>query len=55
MQTSINPINLKPKSVGPDHEPSEVMMIMAVPAEDEETPTVLFDLQSKVENGIKVL
>jgi hypothetical protein len=30
------------------------MMIMAVPAEDEETPTVLFNLQKKVPNGTKV-
>jgi len=29
-------------------------MIMAVPAEDEETPTVLFQLQKKVPNGTKV-
>ena len=54
-------VNMKPKNVGPDHEPSEVMMIMAVPGEDlpddeaEGTPTVLFSLPKKVENGTKVL
>lgn len=48
-------INLKPKKVGPDGELSEVMMIMAVPKEDEETPTVLFKLSKKVENGVRVL
>lgn len=47
-------VNLEPKKIGPEHEMSEVMMIMAVPAEDEETPTVLFKLQKKVENGTKV-
>ncbi len=48
-------INLKPKKVGPERELSEVMMIMAVPSEDEETPTVLFKLTKKVENGVRVL
>lgn len=48
-------INLKPKKVGPDKELSEVMMIMAVPKEDEETPTILLNPTSKVENGVRVL
>jgi tRNA-binding protein len=48
-------INLKPKKVGPEKELSEVMMIMAVPKEDEETPTILFQLPKKVENGVRVL
>lgn len=47
-------VNLKPKTIGPEHELSEVMMIMAVPKEDEETPTVLFKLGKKVPNGTKV-
>lgn len=47
-------VNLEPKKIGPEHELSEVMMIMAVPKEDEETPTVLFKLPKKVENGTKV-
>lgn len=47
-------INLDPKKIGPDKELSEVMMIMAVPKDDEETPTVLFKLPKKVENGTKV-
>lgn len=47
-------VNLEPKKIGPDKELSEVMMIMAVPAEDEETPTVLFQLQKKVPNGTKI-
>lgn len=47
-------VNLKPRTIGPDKELSEVMMIMAVPKEDEETPTVLFNLQEKVPNGTKV-
>lgn len=47
-------VNLTPKTIGPDKELSEVMMIMAVPKEDEETPTVLFKLQKKVPNGTKV-
>ncbi len=46
--------NLKPRTIGPDKELSEVMMIMAVPKEDEETPTVLFQLQSEVPNGTRV-
>jgi len=47
-------VNLEPKKIGPDKELSECMMIMAVPKEDEETPTVLFKLQKKVPNGTKV-
>jgi tRNA-binding protein len=47
-------VNLKPRTIGPDKELSEVMMIMAVPKEDEETPTVLFNLPEKVPNGTKV-
>jgi tRNA-binding protein len=47
-------VNLEPKKIGPDKELSECMMIMAVPKEDEETPPVLFQLQGKVENGVKV-
>jgi tRNA-binding protein len=47
-------VNLEPRKIGPEHELSEAMMIMAVPAEDEETPTVLFKLQKKVPNGTKV-
>lgn len=56
-------VNLKPRTIGPDKELSEVMMIMATPTAsqlggqavpDEEVPTVLFQLQDKVENGCKV-
>jgi tRNA-binding protein len=47
-------VNLESKKIGPEHEMSEAMMIMAVPKEDEETSTVLFKLQKKVENGTKV-
>lgn len=47
-------VNLEPRKIGPEKELSEAMMIMAVPSEDEDTPTVLFDLQKKVENGTKV-
>lgn len=47
-------VNLEPKKIGPDHELSEAMMIMAVPKDDEETPTVLFKLQKKVPDGTKV-
>lgn len=47
-------VNLEPRKIGPDKELSEAMMIMAVPKEDEETPTVLFKLQKKVDNGTKV-
>lgn len=47
-------VNLKPRTIGPDKELSEAMMIMAVPKEDETTPTVLLGLQEKVENGCKI-
>ena len=47
-------INMNPKKIGPEHELSEAMMIMAVPKEDEETPTVLFQLPEKVPDGTKV-
>lgn len=47
-------VNLEPKKIGPDKELSEAMMIMAVPKDDEETPTVLFQLPERVENGTKV-
>jgi tRNA-binding protein len=54
-------INLKPRTIGPDKELSEVMMIMCCPGDDspdpkvqEETPTVLFELPEKVVNGTKV-
>lgn len=47
-------VNLKPKTIGPDKELSEIMMVMAVPKDDEETPPVLFQLQSEVANGTKV-
>jgi tRNA-binding protein len=47
-------VNLEPRKIGPDKELSEAMMIMAVPGDDEETPTILFKLQKKVPNGTKV-
>ncbi|MFZ3301635.1 MAG: hypothetical protein WA152_02910 [Microgenomates group bacterium] len=47
-------VNLKPRTIGPEKELSEAMMIMAVPKEDEETPTVLFSLPEVVPNGTKV-
>lgn len=56
-------VNLEPRKIGPDKELSEAMMIMATPTvsqsggqavPDEETPTVLFQLQEKVDNGTKV-
>lgn len=47
-------INLEPKKIGPDRELSEAMMIMAVPKDDQETPTVLFKLHRKVPDGTKV-
>src|SRR4030042_4331146 len=43
-------VNLEPKKIGPEKEMSEEMMIMAVPKEDEENPTVLFNIQKKVPN-----
>jgi len=47
-------VNLKPKKIGPEKELSEVMLMMAVPSEDEETPPVLFNISEKVVNGTKV-
>lgn len=56
-------VNLKPRTIGPEREMSEVMMIMATPTAsqpggqavpEEEVPTVLFNLQEKVPNGTKV-
>lgn len=53
-------INLVPKTIGPEKELSEVMMIMASPGDDlpeteaEKTAPVLFKLQKKVPNGTKV-
>ena len=48
-------VNLKPKTIGPDKEESEVMMIMADPGEgDNDVRPVLFQLQEKVVNGTKV-
>lgn len=47
-------VNLIPKKIGPEKELSESMMIMAAPKDDEETPPILFQLQSKVANGTKV-
>jgi len=57
-------VNLKPKTIGPEHELSEAMMIMATPApkasageavpNEEDVPPVLFKLQKKVPNGTKV-
>lgn len=48
-------INLKPKNIGPDKELSEVMMIMVDPGEgDNDVRPVLFNLQEKVPNGVKV-
>ncbi|MEK7526365.1 MAG: methionine--tRNA ligase [Patescibacteria group bacterium] len=47
-------VNLEPKKIGPDKEISEVMMIMVVPKDDEETAPILFSLQESVANGTKV-
>lgn len=48
-------INLKPKNVGPDREPSEVMMIMVDPGEgDNDVRPILFNLLEEVPNGSKV-
>ena len=47
-------VNLEPKTIGPEKELSEVMMIMAVPNDDEETKPILFSLSEKVSNGTKV-
>lgn len=47
-------VNIEPKKIGPDRELSEVMMVMAVPKDDEETKPILFSLGERVENGVKV-
>lgn len=56
-------VNLKPKTIGPEKELSEVMMLMATPdnptsqtlhGASEETPPVLFKLSKKVPNGTSV-
>jgi methionyl-tRNA synthetase len=47
-------VNLKPKKIGKEGDMSEGMMVMAVPADDEDTPPVLFQLQDEVPNGTKV-
>lgn len=57
-------VNLKPKTIGPEKELSEAMMVMATPSpkasegqavlNEEDVPPVLFQLQEKVENGTKV-
>lgn len=47
-------INLEPKTIGPEKELSEGMMLMVVEKDDEETPPVLFQLEKKVPNGAKV-
>jgi len=47
-------VNLEPKKIGPEKEPSEVMMLMAVPGETEEDKPILFNLSEKVPNGTKV-
>lgn len=57
-------INMKPKTIGPEKEFSEVMMLMSVPApkasdgkhvSEEYVPPVLFKLSKKVPNGTKVM
>lgn len=47
-------VNLKPKTVGPEREKSEAMMIMSVPVDDEETKPILFSIPETVPNGTKV-
>ena len=48
-------VNLKPKTIGPDKELSEVMMIMIDPGEgDNDVRPVLFNVDEKVPNGVKV-
>jgi tRNA-binding protein len=48
-------VNLKPKTIGPDKEMSEVMMIMVDPREgDNDVRPILFNLQENVLNGSKV-
>ena len=54
-------VNLEPKTIGPDRQLSEGMMLMAVEKDDlpaqtgEETPPVLFQLGKPVPNGTKVV
>jgi tRNA-binding protein len=47
-------VNLKPKTIGPEKELSEVMMIMSVPGEGEDVKPVLFSIPEKVPNGTPV-
>ena len=47
-------VNLEPKTIGPEKELSECMMLMAVEKDDEKTPPILFKLQKKVPNGTRV-
>lgn len=47
-------VNLEPKNIGPEKEQSQAMMLMAAPKDDEETPPVIFSLESEVPNGTKV-
>lgn len=48
-------VNLEPKTIGPDKELSEIMMIMVDPGEGaNDVRPILFQLQEKVENGTKV-
>jgi tRNA-binding protein len=48
-------VNLEPKKIGPEHELSEVMMMMACPGgEDNEVAPVLFKVTKKVPNGCVV-
>lgn len=44
-------VNLKPKTIGPDKELSEVMMIMSVPSESEDVKPILFSIPEKVPDG----
>lgn len=47
-------VNLEPKSMGPEGDISQGMMLMAVEKDDETTPPVLFRLTKKVPNGTRV-
>ena len=47
-------VNLEPKKVGPEKQLSECMMLMVTPKDDEETAPILFKIQQKVPNGVKV-
>lgn len=47
-------VNLEPKTIGPEKELSEAMMIMAVENDDEKTKPILFKISKKVANGTKV-